>query len=403
MKGVALFTVIGKGAALVLTFAIIYSSEVAAQAAGLFALTIAAVTSPFLSWGMARVPAALLARPGVDEISASRPGFTLSAAAGLSGLGACLLTVVLGTRGDLIALTCAVALFAAARHAAAGALRSLSRVVLATFLVQVGAPLAGMASIGVMRVVSGEDLSSNQLMAALAVSAVLPLVVVLRNIVEACARPVVSRAAWRLGGVFVVSGTLGLLSTQIAGVLGPSIVNEQDYALLATAIRVGLVISAPLEVLAGALPPELARAYSAGNFEKLEGRLRSSAGAATAVSILLAPVAVAALIVPFGASGQVLAIAAIIVVSQLINVSSGSSSLSLTYTGGERQVLALAAVSVAVGTIAAASFGAVFGVVGLALSQVVASGAKNGGAIVAVRRRHGIWVHAGRFTLRGLL
>lgn len=181
----------------------------------------------------------------------------------------------------------------------------------------------------------------------------------------------------------------------IIGVMG----EPEDLALYGAAIRLMLLITAPLMVVNSVVPPIVAELHSKENLPRLEAVLRGTATLAgvpaTMVLVVFALVGGTVLSAVFGpfyaGAWQYLVV---IGLGQVSNVVAGSCGIALMMTGHEVLRMKVLLVTSGIGIVAGIWAMSVFGVLGLAVASAAKYTLQNAVLVLLARRELGVWTHA---------
>ncbi len=195
----------------------------------------------------------------------------------------------------------------------------------------------------------------------------------------------------------------GLILSQGAVLVVGGLLDARSAALYGAALRVALLLEAPLFVANAVVLPIIVRLHAVGDSAALEHVLRR---AATVISLAMLG-ALVVLIVggqmlmrtlfgPFFAGAA--PVLAILAGAQLVNSLAGSSGITLSMTGNERAAMLISSVSAVAAVLLEVILGQMFGINGVAIGAAVGIAAANIVMVAAVRARLGI-VPAASFAM----
>lgn len=183
---------------------------------------------------------------------------------------------------------------------------------------------------------------------------------------------------------------------------------QGDVALYGFANRLVAMVTMPLIMINAVVPPLVAEMYSQGRREDLERTLRSVA-TLSGIPAFLASMACIFFAGPimglvFGEDYRRGAIVlALLSVGLLVNVLAGSCGIVLTYSGHQKTMMTVAiATSVATFATMIAVVGP-YGIAGVAAAVTGGQVLQNGLMLILVKRKTGMWTHAGFEGLPSLL
>lgn len=196
---------------------------------------------------------------------------------------------------------------------------------------------------------------------------------------------------------------MGIIRAQIGVWIVAAFLSNEELALYGSATRLVYLVSVPLMTVVNALiPPIIAELFAKNQIARLERTIRSLASAATLVSGILTII--------FVAGGNVILqlifgdfyvdawlILAILAVSQLMDVASGSCGVTLTMTGHQATLMKVTVVSAVLAVVSTIVGAMLWGMLGVALATAFTLIAQNILTILTVKWKVGIWTHV-RFS-----
>ncbi len=214
------------------------------------------------------------------------------------------------------------------------------------------------------------------------------------------------RLAWPL---LVTNVTLfalgqGYVDLWIVGAFRP----EEDVALFGAAARAVMLVVLPILVVNSVVSPLIAGMYAQGKTRGLERALRITATLATipallvwAVLLLLGGPILGLLFGPFYREGAV--VLALLSTGQLANVLVGACGATLTMTGHQRVAMLITVGGGLIMIVGSLALVVPYGITGVAAATALGIVVTNVAYWLAVRRKTGMWTHAGLGELLYLL
>ena len=184
--------------------------------------------------------------------------------------------------------------------------------------------------------------------------------------------------------------------------------SQGDVALYGFANRLVAMVTMPLIMINAVVPPLVAEMYSQGRREDLERTLRGVATLSGIPALLASMVCIffagPIMVLVFGEDYRGGAIVlALLSVGLLASVLAGSCGVVLAYSGHQKTMMTIA-IATSVVTFAA-MFAAVgpYGIAGVAAVRTAGQVLQNGLMLLMVKRKTGMWTHAGFKGISGLL
>jgi len=180
---------------------------------------------------------------------------------------------------------------------------------------------------------------------------------------------------------------LSFITLQADILIASAFCSAEDVAAYGLVVRTVVLISLPLTIINGVLPPMISELYAQGDKIKLEKILRSTATLIAVPSIIFLIVLIffasniLSMLYGEGYAGAAMLLV-ILCVGQIINVLSGSCALTLIHTGNQGKVLTTMSITGGVSFILIVMLASIYGVVGVAVA--VATG-------VAIRNMMLVW------------
>jgi O-antigen/teichoic acid export membrane protein len=207
--------------------------------------------------------------------------------------------------------------------------------------------------------------------------------------------PVARRRLLGQSTPMMVTSLASLLLTQSAVLVAGGVLDARSAALYGVALRVALLLEAPLFVANAVVLPVIVRLHTSSEHDELERVLRRTA---TIVSLVMLAAVVFLILagaplmrVLFGSFFVAAApIVGILAVSQLVNALAGSSGITLSMTGNERIAMFISMTAAVAAVVLEVVLGQLFGINGVAVGAAIGVIAANVGWVAAVRARLGI-------------
>lgn len=287
---------------------------------------------------------------------------------------------------------------------AAESLRGLQQHRLASIFGSAMPNLANLAALGALAafaLATSLDQVLAVVVAVLAGVALLALAALRRHLVAlGQAATVPLREMLAVAGPLLVTSLAIFVTTQMDLWLVGLFCGKQDVALYGASARLVLLVMMPMLIGNVVLPPLVAELHGRGETQRLENLVRTTA---TLSGLIAVPV----LLVVFFAAGPILGIAygdyyrggatvlVLLCAGQTLNVLAGPGAVVLMMTGGQREVMAISALCGMFVAGGGALLGNSYGSPGIALAAAMAGPLHGLFCLAAVRRRNGIWCHAG--------
>jgi O-antigen/teichoic acid export membrane protein len=172
-----------------------------------------------------------------------------------------------------------------------------------------------------------------------------------------------------------------------------------EVAIYGAVTRLLVLMVMPLRILQGVNPPLIAELFAQGRLRELERALRAGATLASAPSVLILFLFIVAggpilglIYGPFYTQGAL--VLAILSISRLVAVWTGSCGVALLMTGHHRSMMQLTVVCGVINVGGAIVAAANFGMVAVAIATASATILQNVVQLILARRLIGIWTHA---------
>jgi len=156
----------------------------------------------------------------------------------------------------------------------------------------------------------------------------------------------------------------------------------------------------PLAIVSSITPPLIAEMYSQGNREDLEHTLRNTATLtgipaflASMVCILFAGPILGLVYGNYYREGAV--VLALLSIGTFVSVCVGSCGIVLAYTGHQKTLMIITIVTSAAMLIAMFAIVRPYGIVGMAILNMVGSVLQSGIVLLMVKYKTGMWTHVG--------
>lgn len=206
--------------------------------------------------------------------------------------------------------------------------------------------------------------------------------------------------AWPLMVTTLAAFAVGQSSIWVAG----AFLGQEDVALYGAAYRLTVYVAIPLQIANMVAPPLIAEMYAQGQMQDLERTLRSITTVAGVPAFLLL-----AAFVLFGGPimgllfgdyyREAAALLALLSLGQIVAVWAGSCGKALMMTG-HQIIMMTTAIATGLITVTGAIWAAQhYGTTGIACAAAAGAALQNVAMLLAVRKKVGVWTHAGLPTL----
>jgi O-antigen/teichoic acid export membrane protein len=182
--------------------------------------------------------------------------------------------------------------------------------------------------------------------------------------------------------------------------------NLSDVAVYGAASRLSLLLATPFLIVSQVIPPIIAQLHAQGRRHMLERAVRSVSTVATIPAALVMGVFAVAggpiMGLAFGSYySRGASVLAILSVSKVVAVATGSSGTALMMTGNQRTMMNITLCTACLSVGGELALVQPFGMVGVAVATSTAQVLQNLLQLLYAKRRLGIWTHA-KFSLQPL-